>query len=183
MSLRLRAIVLVAALVPLSLPITALAGDAQLHLPAFDHLQRTATDSVNITIGHGLLSLAAFAMKHDRNAKDQEALEVLRGLKAVYVRSYEFADDNMYSKADVDSVRAQARAGAPAQREGRGCGRLRVAGQRESERPRHHREQPAQVHHREHCRVDRPRQARSRRGELWDSRDGAVASSLEEPDR
>ena len=107
MSLRLRAIVLAAALLPLSLPGVALAGDAQLRLPAFDHLQRTATDSVNITIGHGLLALAAFGMKHDRKEKDQEALELLRGLKAIYVRSYEFADDNMYSKADIDAVRAQ----------------------------------------------------------------------------
>jgi hypothetical protein len=88
------------------LPAAAFAGNPQLRLPAFDHLQRSATECVNITIGHGLLSLATFALKHDE-PRDEEALEVLRGIESITVRSYEFDADGMYSKADIDSVRAQ----------------------------------------------------------------------------
>jgi hypothetical protein len=107
MSLRTHALALAVACLPLCLPVPALAADPHLRLPAFDHLRRTATESVNITIGHGLLSLATFALKHDKNPQDQEALEVLSGIKGIYIRSYEFSGDNMYSQSDIDAVRAQ----------------------------------------------------------------------------
>ena len=107
MSLRTRAIALVLSSAALVIPLTVLAADPQLKLPRFDHLQRTATASVNVTIGDGLLKLASIAVKHSNDLEGREALEVLRGLKAIYVRSYEFPEDNMYSKEDVESVRAQ----------------------------------------------------------------------------
>lgn len=88
------------------LPVAAFAGNPELRLPAFDHLQRSAVESVNITIGHKLLALATFALKHNE-PHDEEALEVLRGIESITVRSYEFDADGMYSKADIDSVRAQ----------------------------------------------------------------------------
>src|SRR6185312_2572598 len=66
-----------------------------------------ATESVNVTIGGGLLKLASIALKHDKHADGRQAREVIEGLKAIYVRSYEFPEDNMYSKEDVESVRAQ----------------------------------------------------------------------------
>jgi uncharacterized protein DUF4252 len=103
MSLRARVIALAA----LVIPMTALAADPRLKMPRFDHLQRTATASVNVTIGNGLLKLASMALKHERDAEGRQALEVISGLKAIYVRSYEFPEDNMYSKEDVESVRAQ----------------------------------------------------------------------------
>ena len=109
MSLRTRVIALTAVCLPLILPAAALAGDPHLKLPAFDHLQRIATDSVNITIGRWPLAIAAWALNQE-DAKDAEAAsarEVLRGLRAVYVRSYEFAADDMYSKADIEAVRQQ----------------------------------------------------------------------------
>lgn len=109
MSLRTRLVALAAIGLPLLVPATALAGDPQLKLPKFEHLQKNATESVNITIGKGLLHLASFALRHDKHKSrdDAQALELISGLKAIYVRSYEFPEDNMYSKADIDSVRAQ----------------------------------------------------------------------------
>lgn len=83
-----------------------MAEGPRLNLPAFDHLQRIATDSVNVTIGPWPLGMAA-GMLDERDKQSAELHELLRGLKAVYVRSYEFACDNMYSKADVDAVREQ----------------------------------------------------------------------------
>jgi len=107
MSLRTRAVARVIAMVALVIPLTALAGDPRLKLPRFEHLQRNATQSVNVTIGGGLLSLASLVLKHEKDADAREALELIQGLKAIYVRSYEFPEDNMYSKEDVESVRAQ----------------------------------------------------------------------------
>jgi hypothetical protein len=86
---------------------TALAADPRLKLPRFDHLQRSATQSVNVTIGDGLLKLASMALKHDNDPEGRQAVAIIEGLKAIYVRSYEFPEDNMYSKEDVESVRAQ----------------------------------------------------------------------------
>jgi hypothetical protein len=103
MLLRIRVIALAALLIPM----TALAGDPQLKLPRFEHLQRSAITSVDVTIGNGLLKLASIAIKHEKDAEGRQALEAIQGLKAIYVRSYEFPQDNMYSKEDVESVRAQ----------------------------------------------------------------------------
>ncbi len=109
MSLRTRLIALAAASLPVLAPAAALAADPQLKLPKFEHLQRNATESVNITIGKGLLHLASFALRHDKHKRpeDAQALEILSGLKAIYIRSYEFPEDNMYSQSDIDAVRAQ----------------------------------------------------------------------------
>lgn len=93
-------------LVCLSLPALACAQSAQLNLPSFDHLKAKATDTVDITIGSWPLGIAA-AMMDESDAESAEIKEMLSGLKAIYVRSYEFASDFVYSKADVDSVRRQ----------------------------------------------------------------------------
>jgi hypothetical protein len=102
MSLLTRVIACVAA----CLPAMALADGPQLKLPAFEHLQRVATSSVNLSIGPWPLGIAA-RMLNDNDPRDAEFQQLLRGLRAIYIRSYEFASDNMYSTADVDAVREQ----------------------------------------------------------------------------
>lgn len=90
----------------LCLPAMALAAGPQLRLPAFDQLQRIATDSVNVSIGPWPLGIAA-AMLDGKDARDAQLQELLRGVKAIYVRSFEFASDNRYSQADLAVVREQ----------------------------------------------------------------------------
>ncbi|MGH8137629.1 MAG: DUF4252 domain-containing protein [Steroidobacteraceae bacterium] len=90
----------------LCLPAMALAAGPQLRLPAFDQLQRIATDSVNVSIGPWPLGIAA-AMLDGKDARDAQLQELLRGVKAIYVRSFEFASANRYSQADLDGIRAQ----------------------------------------------------------------------------
>jgi hypothetical protein len=83
----------------------AFAADAaRLEIPDFRHLQSKATESVDISFGPFLLWLAKKV-----TAEDEEAREVLQGIEAVHVRSYQFDSDNVYSKADIDDVRKQLR--------------------------------------------------------------------------
>jgi Domain of unknown function (DUF4252) len=105
MSLPKRTLALIAA----CLPVVALASGPQLKLPAFSHLQHLATDSVDISLGPGALGLAARLLAHDDSpdAQDAQTRELLRGLKGIYIRSYEFSGDDLYPAADIDAVREQ----------------------------------------------------------------------------
>jgi hypothetical protein len=78
----------------------------ELRLPAFDHLRSQATDAVDITLGSLPFSLLG-SLIDDHSADNAEAKALLRGLQRVSVRHYEFASDFVYSKADLDAVRAQ----------------------------------------------------------------------------
>ena len=91
----------------LLLPLAALAAQGpELKLPNFDHLEKKAIDSVDVTIGPWPFKVAAkFTSGDDPDSKDVH--DLLVGLKSVYVRSYRFDSDFVYSQADVDSVRAQ----------------------------------------------------------------------------
>jgi hypothetical protein len=79
---------------------------AQLVLPDFSALAAKAADSVNITLDGSLLQLAAGFL----NAKDPEdaaALEAIKGLQGIYVRSFTFDTDAAYRESDIDGVRRQ----------------------------------------------------------------------------
>lgn len=111
MSRAMRAITLVMGCVlPLlagCLPAMASAAGPQLKLPEFEHLRQVATESVNVSIGAWPLGLAAGLADSDNEPDAAEFGELLHGLKGIYIRSYEFASDNMYPNADVEAVRAQ----------------------------------------------------------------------------
>ena len=86
-------------------PASALAQGAQLQLGHLDRLASQAAESVNVTIEPAMLKLASAFLKGDR---EQAALkEMLSGLKGVYVRSFEFERENVYTPADVDAIRKQ----------------------------------------------------------------------------
>ena len=90
----------------LAFPALALAQGALLKLPNFTHLQKQAVETVDVTIDSWPLSI----ISHLMNAEDQESTEMkatLAGLKKVIVRSYQFDDDFVYSKTDIDAVRSQ----------------------------------------------------------------------------
>jgi hypothetical protein len=83
-----------------------MAEDAELVIPDFKGLEHKATECVNITIGGWLLhSAGAFVDEKDENGAAVKKL--LSGIKSVQVRSFEFATDDAYSRADVDAVRRQ----------------------------------------------------------------------------
>jgi hypothetical protein len=91
----------------LALPGQAFA-DPELKIPNFSHLSQKAVDSTDITIDGFLMRIARKFAKAD--ADDPEAAAAasfLEGIKSVRVRNFTFAEDDAYSKADVDSVRKQ----------------------------------------------------------------------------
>lgn len=96
----------IASLSILSAP-RALAADPQLRLPSFEHLQQLATDSVNVTIGQWPLGMAAWALEHSEDANDRELQQVLRGLKSICIRSFQFAADHQYDPSDIEALRRQ----------------------------------------------------------------------------
>ena len=97
---------LVAFLVGLLVPLFASAQPPQLTLPDFEHLQARAIESVDIHVGAFPLWLAAHFMGED-DPEDVEARAVIKGLRGVHVRSYEFDSDDAYSREDVEKVRRQ----------------------------------------------------------------------------
>jgi hypothetical protein len=92
----------------LVLPLHAVAAEptGRLDLPSFSHLQSKAIEVVDVTLGAWPLALASKFMEAD-DPESAEMKAVIRGIKSIAVRSYEFDSDNVYSKADVDAVRSQ----------------------------------------------------------------------------
>jgi hypothetical protein len=82
----------------------------QLKLPDFSHLRGKATESVDISIGSFMFSLARRFMD-DSDPESAAAKDLLKGIRNVRVRHYEFPDDNMYSQSDIDGVRSQLSSG------------------------------------------------------------------------
>ncbi|MEO8018602.1 MAG: DUF4252 domain-containing protein [Pseudomonadota bacterium] len=79
----------------------------ELTIPNFDHLRDKAVDSTDITIDGFLMRIAQKFAESDVEGEDRQALDLLKGIKSVHVRNFEFDTDDAYSKADVDSVRKQ----------------------------------------------------------------------------
>jgi hypothetical protein len=79
----------------------------RLELPDFSALAKKASQSVVISLDPSLLSLASGLFSADGDPADAGTKELISGLKGVYVRSFHFDDDDIYSQSDVDAVRAQ----------------------------------------------------------------------------
>lgn len=79
---------------------------ARLLLPNLDALAKRAADTVDVTLDASLLQLAASFMTGG-DADEAAVRELLRGLKGIYVKSYEFDADGGYSPADLEGVRTQ----------------------------------------------------------------------------
>ena len=96
------------AAIGLALPLLAAAAEppGHLNLPSFSHLQSKATEVVDVTLGTWPLALASKLMEAD-DPESVEMKKVISGIKSIAVRSYEFDSDFVYSKGDVDAVRAQ----------------------------------------------------------------------------
>jgi hypothetical protein len=92
-----------AAVTALALPMTASAAGPELRIPDFSHLSSKARDSVDITLDGFLLRLAQKFASEDAGDEAQ----ILRDIKSVRVRNFEFDSDDAYSRADVESVRKQ----------------------------------------------------------------------------
>lgn len=74
-----------------------------------DWLSQSATNTVDVTLDGALLQLAAKFLSADE-PDEAKVKKLVTGLKAIYVRSFEFDKDNAYSESDVAALRNQLRA-------------------------------------------------------------------------
>ena len=88
------------------LPGLGAAQDAKLKMPEFRSLAGKATESVNISLSPWLLHLAG-SFIDDKDEDSVATKHLLAGIKSIEIRSYQFATDNAYSAADIESVRSQ----------------------------------------------------------------------------
>jgi hypothetical protein len=84
----------------------AAAPPGQLQLPNFDSLANKAVQTVDITLDPNLLSLAA-AFLDSSKPDENDAKQLVAGLKGIYVRSYTFDKDYAYPTSDVEFIRKQ----------------------------------------------------------------------------
>ena len=89
-----------------ALPLTA----QEIKMPAsLDKLEAKASEVVNVSLDGALLQLASRFLS-EKDPDEAHVKRLVRGLKGVYVKSYEFDDRDQYKESDVEEVRAQLKA-------------------------------------------------------------------------
>jgi len=80
-----------------------------LDLSSLDRLEDKAKEVNVVTLDQNLLHLAVVFLD-DKDPDQRTAKALIAGLKAVYVRNFEFAHKDEYSMADVEPIRKQVQA-------------------------------------------------------------------------
>jgi hypothetical protein len=92
----------------LVLCISPLAFAQPLKLDSLDKLAPKATETVKVTLDSKLLGLASGFLSND-DPDEVQVKQLIKGLKGIYVRSFEFSDTGQYAGSDVDAIRKQLR--------------------------------------------------------------------------
>ncbi|HET9862516.1 MAG TPA: DUF4252 domain-containing protein [Steroidobacteraceae bacterium] len=88
----------------LVLPAAAGAAGPELRIPDFSHLTAHARESTDVTLDGFLLRLAQhFAAREEQD----DELSILKDIKSVRVRNFEFDSEGAYSRDDIEAVRRQ----------------------------------------------------------------------------
>jgi Domain of unknown function (DUF4252) len=90
------------------LAVPGLALAQPLKLDSLDKLASKASDTVKVTLNGGLLRLAARFLSSD-DPDEAHIKELVKGLKGIYVRSFEFSKAGQYADSDVEAIRSQLR--------------------------------------------------------------------------
>ncbi|HEV7550671.1 MAG TPA: DUF4252 domain-containing protein, partial [Candidatus Angelobacter sp.] len=82
---------------------------AKLQLSNLDKLSEKAARVTDVTLDGSLLQFAVNLIeKVDAEDKDVEQLKsIIKNLKGIYVKSFEFDAASQYSKGDIDAIRSQ----------------------------------------------------------------------------
>jgi hypothetical protein len=87
----------------------AFAQTALLKLDNLDKLGASAKQVIDVTVDEQLLQLASKFLSSTRSSDEREIKELVKDLKGVYVKRFEFDGDGQYSSADVEPVLKQLR--------------------------------------------------------------------------
>lgn len=88
--------------------IVASAQSARLQLETLDHLAPKASETVDVNLDERLIQVAAKVFS-DRDIDERQIKDMIKNLKGVYVKSFEFEGTNNYTEADVEAIRSQLR--------------------------------------------------------------------------
>jgi hypothetical protein len=83
------------------------AQDARLQFERLNGLEVRARDVIEVNIDGKLLDLAKRVAVKANDKDAQKVAQAISGLKGIYVRVYNFANENEYNMSDVDEIRAQ----------------------------------------------------------------------------
>jgi len=92
-----------------SLMLTVQIAQAQtpkLQLNSLDHLSAKASETVDVSIDERLIQ-TAIKIFSDQDPDEREIKKLVSGLKGIYVRSFEFANEGEYSSVDLQPVLTQ----------------------------------------------------------------------------
>jgi hypothetical protein len=89
------------------LSLSALAQNARLELKNLEKLNSKASEVNEITLDSDMLQMASKFLDLDHDADAKELKEIVKGLKGIYIKNFEFDAPNEYSPADVDAIRTQ----------------------------------------------------------------------------
>ena len=84
------------------------AQEPRIQISQLDHLAAKASDTIDVNVDERLIKLAA-KFFDDKDADQAAIKKLIIGLKGIYVKSFEFDADNVYSTADLDMIRNQLR--------------------------------------------------------------------------
>ena len=98
-------LILVLALLSIALPGVAQAG--KLELQNLEKLADKAAEVNDVTLDGSLLQFATTVMKKSGDPDAAQVVELMKGLKGIYVKNFEFDSPGQYSQADVEAIRAQ----------------------------------------------------------------------------
>jgi len=87
--------------------ITANAQDARLRFERLNVLENKAEEVVEVNIDGKLLDLAKRVMVKVNDPNAKKIGQAISGLKGIYVRVYNFTNENQYNIADIDEIRSQ----------------------------------------------------------------------------
>jgi Domain of unknown function (DUF4252) len=99
-------------LIALSLAPLARAQNPKLNLNQLEKLASKADEVVDVTLDGPALKFAEKFMEADKDEDDAEALNIIKNLTGIYVKSFEFDKTDEYSDADVEAIRAQLKGSA-----------------------------------------------------------------------
>lgn len=86
----------------------ASAQDARLKLEHLEKLSAKAAEVTNVTLDGDMLQLAAKFLDMDKDDPETgQVKDLIKKLKGIYIKSFEFEQSNQYSAADVEEIRTQ----------------------------------------------------------------------------
>lgn len=94
----------------IALILFALPGVAQpgkLELKNLEKLADKAAEVNDITLDGSMLQLAVRMMENSHDPDAAQVRDIVKGLKGIYVKNFEFDSPGQYSQADVEAIRAQ----------------------------------------------------------------------------